>query len=147
MTAAYKTPEFLRAVLDTLLPGESADPPVPAALPSGSAAGVDPATYAKAARPALEAILRAAGSTSAFAAASDADRIAMLRNVERELPGPFRTLLAPLLADYYESPAVIAAFGWRPDPPQPRGHTLPPADEATHRRLDRVRQRGKLWRD
>jgi hypothetical protein len=146
MTAAYRAPEFLRAVLDTLLPGETSGPPGRAALPAGSAAGVDLATYAKVGRPALEAILRAAGGASAFAAAAEPDRIAALRKAECQLPGPFRTLLAPLLADYYESPAVLAAFGWRADPPQPHGHPLPPADEATHRRLDLVRQRGKLWR-
>jgi len=146
MTAGYKSPQFLRAVVDTLLPGETAKPSGRAALPSGSAAGLDPATYAKVARSALEAIVDAAGGASAFVRAAEADRIAVLRDVERKLPVPFRTLLAPVLADYYESRAVIAAFGWRAEPPQPRGHPLPPADEETHRRLDRVRQRGKLWR-
>ncbi len=141
------TPEFLRAVVDTLLPGEQGAAPGTAALPSGSAAGVDLAKYAAAARPVLDAIARAAGGDAAFATASEVVRAAALRSVERELPDAFRALITPVLTDYYESAAVLIAFGWRAEPPQPRGHTLPPTDEPTRQRLDRVRRRAKLWRD
>lgn len=141
------TPEFLRAVVDTLLPGEQSNTPGSAMLPSGSAAGVDLAKYAAAARPALDAIAHAAGGAAAFAGASEAARAAALSTVARESPDTFRALVTPVLADYYESAAVLIAFGWRAEPPQPRGHALPPTDEVTHQRLDRVRRRAKLWRD
>ncbi len=141
------TPEFLRAVVDTLLPGEQGDAPGSVARPSGSAAGVDLAKYAAAARPVLEAIAHAAGGAAAFAGASESVRAAALRSVEQELPEAFRALVTPVLADYYESPAVLIASGWRAEPPQPRGHALPPTDEVTHQRLDRVKRRAKLWRD
>ena len=141
------TPEFLRAVVDTLLPGEQGDAPASAALPSGSAAGVDLAKYAAAARPVLDAIARAAGGAPAFARASEAARAAALSTVEQNLPDAFRALVTPVLTDYYESPAVLIAFGWRAEPPQPLGHALPPTDEVTHQQLDRVKRRNKLWRD
>ncbi len=141
------TPEFLRAVVDTLLPGEQGDALGTVALPSGSAAGVDLANYAASARPVLDAIARAAGGAAAFATASEVVRAAALRSVERGLPDEFRSLVTPVLADYYESAAVLIAFGWRAEPPQPRGHAVPSTDEATHQRLDRVRRRAKLWRD
>lgn len=140
------TPEFLRAVVDTLLPGEQGDAPGSVALPSGSAAGVDLANYATAARPVLDAIAPTAGGAPAFANASEAVRAAALRTVEQSLPAAFRTLVTLVLADYYESTAVLVAFGWGTEPPQPRGHALPPTDEATHQRLDRVKRRAKLWR-
>jgi hypothetical protein len=136
------TPEFLRAVVDTLLPGEQGRAP----LASGSIAGVDLSKYVAAARPVLEAIAQAAGGVAAFAEASEATRVAALRTVEQELPDAFRAFVTSLLADYYESAAVIIAFGWRDEPPQPQGHVLPLTDEVTHQRLDRVRRRAKMWR-
>ena len=38
-------------------------------------------------------------------------------------------------------------MGWRTEPPQPRGHALAPIDAATMRMLEKVRRRGKLWRE
>jgi len=132
------TPEFLRAVVDTVLPGE--------ALPNAAAAGVDLAKYAETARPALDAIAAASGGAARFAAASETERVAMLRRVEREQPAAFRALIMPLLIDYYDAAAVLAALGWRGQPPQPQGHAVPSADEETLRRLERVRARQPLWR-
>lgn len=51
--------------------------------------------------------------------------------------------VSELLAAYYSHPAVIAAFGWRPDPPQPKGHTLEPFDETL---LEPVKKRKPFWR-
>ena len=48
-----------------------------------------------------------------------------------------------LLARYYSHPAIAAAFGWRADPPQPKGHGLEPFDEAL---LELVRKRKPFWR-
>ena len=132
------TPEFLRAVVETVLPGE--------ALPSASAAGVDLARYAETARPALDVIAAASGGAARFAGASETERVAVLRRVEREQPSAFRALIMPLLIDYYDAAAVLAALFWRNEPPQPRGHAVPPEDCETLRRLERVRARPPLWR-
>ena len=48
-----------------------------------------------------------------------------------------------LLAAYYSHPAVIAAFGWRTDPPQPKGHELEPFEETL---LEPVKKRKPFWR-
>ncbi|MBV9521469.1 MAG: hypothetical protein JO010_01665 [Alphaproteobacteria bacterium] len=141
------SPEFLRAIIDTLLPGMGA----PEArggmhLPSGSEAGIDLARHAASARPILDAIAVAAGGAAAFAGASEAARAAILRRVERDRPDPFRAFVTLVLAEYYETPAVLTALGWRAAPPQPMGHPLPAMDAETERRLDRVRRRAPLWR-
>jgi hypothetical protein len=139
------SPEFLRAVVDTLLPGAEAQPGR-APLPSGSEAGLDLALYPGALRRVLDATAAAMGGATAFAGAAEGERVAVLRVVERDHPAAFRALVTALLADYCESPAVLTAFGWRTAPPQPEGHLVPEADAETGRRLDRVRQRAPLWR-
>ena len=48
-----------------------------------------------------------------------------------------------LLAAYYSHPQVIAAFGWRIEPPQPLGHELEPFDESL---LEQVKARPPFWR-
>ena len=130
---------FLDAVLDTILPS---DPVI--GLPSGSAAGL--AIGRAAAGPVLPLVLAAAGSEQSFLAASAEARRTAIEAAERQAPEAFRTLLALLLADYYESESVLNAFGWRAEPPQPRGHPLATMDEATGEALKRVRRRGKIWR-
>jgi hypothetical protein len=69
-----------------------------------------------------------------------------IERIERERPAEFRALLVALLPDYYESPDVLTALGWRPEPPQPAGHGLDAMDEPTRQALDRVRGRSALWR-
>ena len=134
------TPAFLRAVADTLLPGEAAAPRGETPLPAASAAGVS--IDAVQHREVLQAIAARAGG-SEFAAACEADRVAVLRVVEREHPATFRALVISALADYWESASTLAALGWRAEPPQPRGHALPAFDQS---RLAKVRERGHLWR-
>jgi len=133
------TPEFLAAVIDTLLPGEEA-------LPCGTRAGLDPAAYASAHRAAFDAVAAQAGSDERFARADESARTAILNAVERALPDAFRALLVAVLSDYYEAPPVLAALGWRIDPPQPSGHAMPKLDDPTTERLERVGRRAKLWR-
>ncbi|HTO81228.1 MAG TPA: hypothetical protein VMQ73_03290 [Methylomirabilota bacterium] len=130
-------PEFLAAVIDTLLPGDDV-------LPSGTAAGVAlaPGTHA----PVLQAVRTEAGGMDAFAQAPEAARVAVLQAVERAHPETFRALLVAVLSDYYEAALVLAALGWRSDPPQPWGHALPIMDSPTSEHLERVRQRDRLWR-
>jgi hypothetical protein len=127
------TPEFLAAVIDTLLPGDDA-------LPSGPQADV--ALTADAHAPVLEAVSAQAGGMDAFSSAPEPARVTILRAVEHAHPEAFRALLVAVLSDYYESAPVLTAMGWRSDPPQPLGHELPSSDTG----IDKVRARSRLWR-
>jgi hypothetical protein len=91
----------------------------------------------------LQAIASAAWGEEAFVRADVAGRLASLRQVEAEMPGPFQALVALVLRGYYEADVVLLAMGWRAEPPQPEGHVLPPFDEAL---LGPVKRRGRIWR-
>jgi len=134
------TPEFLAAVLDTLLPGDDA-------LPNGTRAGLDPAAHVAPHRAVFDAIAAQAGSFERLIGADEGARMTAVTAVERALPDAFRALLITVLSDYYETPALLTALAWRTDPPQPAGHAVPSFDNPTTERLERVRQRIKLWRD
>ncbi len=131
---------LLIAVLDTLLPGDDGAAGR-VALPPASRIVSDLAPLQSLAQPVLD-LLAPAG----FLSAGAATRADMLRALERSAPERFRSLLDRVLAAYYQDPAVLAAFGWRDEPPMPRGHTLPGEDAATLRLLDQVRARGPIWR-
>jgi hypothetical protein len=120
--------DTLRALLDTLIPADE--------TPAASAVGVDQALLEKARRGAgyrrlieqgaawLDDSARALGAKS-FAAASEEQRIAVVRQAER---APKRTLPRMLfervrsdaLELYYAQPAAWAALGYA-GPPQPAG--------------------------
>jgi len=134
------TPEFLAAVIDTLLPGDDA-------LPSGTRAGLDPAAYAASHRAVFNAIAAFAGGGEVFVGADEGARIAALQAVEHTARAAFRTLLTSVLSDYYEAAPVLAVLGWPSRPPQPTGHSVSPPDALTAEQLERVRNRGTLWRD
>ena len=140
-------PDFLRAVVDTLLPGEAVAPAGVPSLPAGSPAGVDLAPHAESLTSVLAAIARAAGGESDFPAADENRRTAILQSVQRDMPEAFARLLGVVLPDYYEAPAVLNALGWRSEPPQPMGHAVPAMDDATLARLERVKSGGRRWRD
>jgi hypothetical protein len=129
---------LLLAVLDTLLPGDASQPP----LPPASEAGLDLGTLERLTEPVVAAL----ADPDAFLMASPADRVALLRIVETNVPDAFKALLTEALATYYEAPPVVAALGWRIAPPQPHGHDVAPNDEATWRGLEKVKARGQLWR-
>jgi hypothetical protein len=133
------TPDFLAAVIDTLLPGDGV-------LPSGTAAGLPLSAYGESHRLVLEAIAAQAGGAESFMQADEAARSTAVHAVERTKPESFRALLMAALSDYYESEPVLAALGWPAHPPQPKGHTLAATDDATAACLDRVARRGRLWR-
>jgi hypothetical protein len=140
------TPDFIAAVLDTLLPGDAtASGGRP--LPSGAAAGLAPDRYAASHGPVLSAVAGQAGDIEPFLAADEAARASALAAVESRMPDAFRALLMAVLSDYYESPATLAALGWSANPPQPAGHAVAETDEITTARLDRVARRARLWRD
>jgi hypothetical protein len=140
------TPEFLAAVIDTLLPAEQARPPGAMLLPTGTQAGLNPAAYAASGRAVFEAIAAQAGGHDLFVRADENARIATLKAVERAAPDAFRALLVIVLSDYYEAPPVLTALGWRADPPQPAGHAMSARDEATRELLERIARRERLWR-
>jgi hypothetical protein len=131
------TDVVLIALLDTLLPGDHGDGP----LPAFSQAGIDPVLLEAAARPVLAAL-----DGAAFTRATATDRIALLQEIERSLPDAFQALLGQALAAYYQAPRVQAALGWRSEPPQPLGHELGAGDEIAWRLLEKVRKRGQIWR-
>jgi hypothetical protein len=140
------TSVFLSVIVDILLPGDRGTPP----LPTGTAVGVATELEHLVAGPngtphraVLQAIERAAGGEEAFVRGSADSRVASVRRVEAEMPEPFRALVAVVLQEYYEADAVVLAMGWRPEPPQPRGHVLAPFDEAL---LGPVRRRARMWR-
>jgi hypothetical protein len=138
---------FISAVVDTLLPGDRGVPPLPTGTAAGVAAKLE---HLVAGRDralcdvVLQAIANAARGEDAFLRADAAGRIASLRRVEVEMPGPFQALVALVLRDYYEAEIVLLAMGWRGEPPQPKGHVLPPFDDAL---LEPVRRRGRMWRE
>ena len=141
------TPAFIAAVLDTLLPGEVSPPAGERALPPASRTGIDAAALAGAHPEAFPFIAEAAGGEAAFVAASPALRGRTLTEVEQ---GPhataFKAMVADVLQDYYATESVLDAMGWRRGPPQPLGHRVPATDDATWQRLERVKQRDRLWR-
>ena len=86
----------LIALLDTLLPGDDV-------LPAFSCAEIDPARFEMSAAPLLAAI-----DPAAFARATVADRVALLRGVQQDAPDAFQLLLGQVLAAYYQAPRVQA---------------------------------------
>jgi len=129
-----------RAILDTLLPGEGD-------LPAATAAEFDIETHAPLLAPIAAASSRIAGNEEAFVGADETRRAEILTSVQKEMPDEFARLIAALLPDYYEAPAVLKAFGWAARPPQPQGHAIQQMDGPTAERLEKVRLRLKLWRD
>ncbi len=134
------TQDFSTAVLDTLLPGD-------AVLPAASRSGIDAAGCLSAHASVFQAIAAAAGGEAAFIAKSAEARTELLRKIDLGPDAPiFKALVASAIYDYYTSDAVVSALGWRQGPPQPSGHKVVEADEATWQRLDRVKGRPRLWR-
>ncbi|MGH6891697.1 MAG: hypothetical protein ACREEP_05515 [Dongiaceae bacterium] len=133
------TRAMLMAVLDALFPGDEGAPP----LPSASKAALDLESL----EPPAEPLVTALGDGDSFLNGSTVERVAKLRAVEQASPEPFKLFLSAALAAYYESAPVLAALGWRSAPPQPLGHSVEDTDPATWQSLEKVRRRGKLWRD
>lgn len=131
---------FVAAVVDTLLPGDSGEPPLPPASVVGTHTRVMARPVSAPARDALDAIAAAAGGETAFVVAAPDERAAVVRHVDRDLSSAFRALVLLVASDYYENEAVLSAFGWRGEPPQPSGHTLAPFEDAL---LAPVRQPGR----
>ena len=136
---------FLDAVIDTLLPGE-AESASGSPLPAATGAGLAGRDYGERHAAVLTAIHAEAVSDRAFVTAPPAERHRILAEVEKRAFEPFRALVQEVAADYHDQPAVLRAFGWRSEPPQPGGHRIEPADGATAARLARVAARGQIFR-
>lgn len=133
------TPEFLAAVIDTLLPGDGI-------LPSGTQVPPAHSAYARDHRAVFDAISGQAGRCELFVRADEGTRAAILKSVESAMTDAFSALLVSVLSDYYQAVPVLSALKWRSDPPQPPGHAVPKLDDPTAERLDRVRRRSPFWR-
>jgi hypothetical protein len=137
------TPEFLAAVVATLLPGAGADA---RRLPPASQAGVTLEGRTERFLPVLRCVVELSGGAAGFVQASQEARVAILEAVESATGSQFRRLVIELLQDYCESEAALVAMGSPTDPPQPRGRDVAPTDEATLELLATVRRRGPIWR-
>ncbi|MEM7127261.1 MAG: gluconate 2-dehydrogenase subunit 3 family protein [Chloroflexota bacterium] len=144
------TTDFLRAVVDTLLPGlPGSDQTI--ALPAASEIGVDRqlahhlATHNNREQlsQVLEAIAEKSDEMSVFVEADEEASTNILRNVETADQQAFQALLFVVSADYYENEEILRTLGWFARPPQPDGYPLSPFDETL---LAPVKGRQKHWR-
>ncbi len=84
-----------------------------------------------------------AGGDQGFVALTTEEQDALLRAVEASHPTFFDLLVEHIYRGYYALPIVQRALGLSGEPPQPRGHYLPPFDPAL---LAVQRQRAPFWR-
>jgi hypothetical protein len=136
------SPDFVAAVIDTLLPGDADEPRLPSASSVDVMARLGP-RLEREHRATLAAIADAAGGEDAFLGATESIRIEAIRRVDVAMRSAFQALVQAALIEYYESDAVLLAFGWRVEPPQPSGHRLDAFDETL---LEPVKRRGPMWR-
>ena len=136
---------ILVATLNRLIPARS---PLPAAGDLGVPATIE-ATLARSPTArrlildGLRAIAIAAGKgEGGFVALGGDERDAALRAVEAAEPAAFALIVEETYRGYYALPVVQRALGLSGEPPQPRGHRLPPFDPAL---LTMQRQRAPFW--
>ena len=79
-----------------------------------------------------------------FPELSDADKDSVLRSVEADDPDFFEELVLQTYNGYYTNRKIVGLLGLEPRPPQPMGYEVGWGDLS---RLDRVRERGQLYRD
>ncbi|HXK23568.1 MAG TPA: gluconate 2-dehydrogenase subunit 3 family protein [Myxococcota bacterium] len=148
-SAAALSRDALACVLDLLIPA-SADGRLPAAGELGLAAYVEELSAATPGlRPLLEqglSKLDADASTRGargFAALAPDARRSLLDELAKALPAFPPTVFFVAMTGYYREPRVLAALGLEARPPFPKGHAVGETDFGL---LERVRQRGKLYR-
>ena len=144
------SPQFLAAVVDTLLPGLPATA-THRPLPTATAIGVDQqlathlrdhphrerlATW-------LQALTAVADGQQNFIAADPTTQTVLIQRLEATNASAFYAFLLVVTADYYQNAAVIGAMGWPVEPPQPQGYPLPAFAETL---LAPVKTRPPLWR-
>jgi hypothetical protein len=126
---------MLRAIADTLLPGDETG------LPKGS----DIKAVTEALRDSAQPVL--AMLAPDFFRHDKKSRTALLAEAERNALQPFREMTMAALKAYYEDKRVLMAMGARPAPPQPQGMSLAPMADDLKPALEKVRARGPLWRE
>jgi hypothetical protein len=138
--ANVRNDELIKAILDTLIP---ADPET--GMPGAGSLGLEDEVLgeASAVHALLDAGLEAAANAD-FVAGTSAERIARLQEVEAIHPGFIGLLFVPTCGAYYRHPEALVGLGLEPRPPHPIGYQLEPGDLST---LERVRQRGKIYRE
>jgi hypothetical protein len=137
---------LIRAIVDTLIPGDE-DAPLPAASEVGVSAALTAALdtpEGTAYRHVIACVARELEGAHEFVRATPDRRVAALQAVERDAPLEFRRLVIFALEAYYQAGPVLLAMGWRVQSPQPLGHPVEPLDETL---IEPVRARGRLWRD
>jgi hypothetical protein len=141
------TQDALSAVLDCLIPGDSAR-----GLPAAGAIGL--ADYVagrlgetlRALEPGFEALDAAAREQSGlrFAELDTREGSELLRRYVDRDPGFLPALVFHGYAGYYQNPAVLEALGMEGRPPHPKGYELEAGDLTL---LDPVRGRSPLYRE
>jgi len=137
--------QFLRAVVDTLLPGGQFSNGV-SAPPASTVGGAD-FLQRELRGPISDTVQRIetrAGGEAAFTQADHDLRTMILRHVQETFSDDFSLFATAMITFYYEHPLVIEAYHWRVEPPQPRGHQLATLDDDL---LAPVRMRGSIWRE
>lgn len=132
--------ELLNAILDTLIP-----PSEDGRMPSAGSLAIADAVLAQTADASgvVEAGLGAA-QDAGFAELDLDARIAFLKELEASQPAFVPTLYAPTCTAYYQHPKVWVGLGLEPRPPHPQGYEV---EAGNLDGLERVRARGKLYRD
>jgi len=142
--------QLLSAALDELIPPRP-DGRLPGAGTLGVGAVVE---HAAAGAPDIEQVLTAGFSTlerlaqasepRGFTALSPSKRVETLRDLEKTEPMFLPTLMTLACVGYYSDERVITVIKGDARPPHPLGYEIEADDFSL---LDRVRARGKLYRE
>lgn len=92
---------------------------------------------------AADAAAKERGAES-FAALEAQPRAEVLQGLDATAPGVVPSLLFHGYTAYYQDGRVMEALGLEPRPPHPKGYEMEPGDLSL---LERVRERGKLYRE
>ena len=131
---------ILSALLDSLIP-----PSEPRRMPGAGSLGLESVVRDLISE--HQAVLDAgveALAGSDFLASDAENRTSILRDLEATHPEFVAVVYAAACAAYYQHPKVLLAIGMEARPPHPVGFEIEAGDLTG---LERVRERGKLYRD
>ncbi len=132
--------EHLAAVLDRIIP-PSPDSGLPGAGESGIGDYIESVLRSNPAqRLAIEPGLACFADLLRDGASTDK----AFEAIQEKEPAFVPTLVFHTYSGYYQHPRVLEALGLDPRPPHPQGYEMAPFDPAL---LDKVRRRGKIYRD